>query len=119
MTFSNTEILNRIEKNVLKSYRKKIGYDDFYGRLKNHFPYLFENLIKLYGERPDFLYHLEAIIETSCKMSLKLKTLQKQSLKEKSGGLHKGSQEEIGAVFYVDLFAGKLKDIKGRIPYLK
>jgi amylosucrase len=121
MTFSNTEILNRIEKNVLKPYMEKPGYNDFYGRLKNHFPFLFENLMKLYGESPDFLYHLEDIIKASCKLFLKIHPPKNliSSTKTKTKGLCCGSQNEVGAVFYVDLFAGKLKDIQKRIPYLK
>ena len=119
MNFTTEEILERIENNILRHYIEDEGYSVFRARLLDYLPGLYAHLMDLYGDRSDFLYHLEAIIETSCKMSLRLKTLQKQSLKEKSGGLHKGSQEEVGAVFYVDLFAGKLKDIKGRIPYLK
>ncbi|MCK5199229.1 MAG: hypothetical protein KAR21_12800, partial [Spirochaetales bacterium] len=119
MTFSDTEILSRIEKNVLGSYRNKKGYPFFRARLSEYFPGLFTHLLDLYGERADFLYHLDEIIETSCRVSINMQTIHKHSLKEKSAGLYKGSQEEVGAVFYVDLFAGKLKDIKGRIPYLK
>ena len=119
MNFTTDEILERIEKNVLRQYMSNKGYSDFRKRLSDYFPGLYTHLMDLYGDRSDFLYQLEVIIETSCKISLKLQTVHKKSLKEKSGGLHKGSQEEVGAVFYVDLFAGKLKDIKGRIPYLK
>lgn len=119
MSFAAKEILERIENNILRLYMEDEGYSVFRARLLDYLPGLYAHLMDLYGDRSDFLYQLEAIIETSCKMSLKLKTIQKQSLKEKSGGLHKGSQEEVGAVFYVDLFAGKLKDIKVRIPYLK
>lgn len=119
MTFSDTEILSRIEKNVLGSYRNKKGYPFFRARLSEYFPGLFTHLLDLYGERADFIYQLDEIIETSCRVSLNMQTIHKHSLKEKSAGLYKGSQEEVGAVFYVDLFAGKLKDIESRIPYLQ
>ncbi|MCD6398004.1 MAG: alpha-amylase family protein, partial [Spirochaetaceae bacterium] len=119
MTFSNTKILSRIEKNVLQPYRKKTGYDDFYNHLKIGFPYLIEHLGKLYGSRPDFIYHIEDIIQESCKIYLNRTDIKKTGESNTTRNMYLGSQNEIGAVFYVDLFAGKLQDIKKRIPYLK
>ncbi len=119
MTFSNTELLSRIEKNVLQPYRKKTGYDDFYNHLKIGFPYLIEHLSKLYGNSPDFIYHIEDIIKESCKIYLNRTDIRKTSKANTTRNMHSGSQKEVGAVFYVDLFAGELKDIKKRIPYLK
>ena len=120
MTFSNTELLNRLEKNVLNPYRKKPEYADFYSHLKINLPSMIEHLSKLYGNRPDFVYHIEDIVKESCKMYLKRSAAQGGGRNSyTSGNIHSGSQKEVGAVFYVDLFAGKLKDIKKRIPYLK
>ncbi|MCK5673851.1 MAG: amylosucrase, partial [Spirochaetales bacterium] len=119
MNFTTEEILKHVENNILRPCIGDEGYSAFRTRLLKFLPGLYTHLKDLYGDRSDFLYQLEVIIETSCKMFLTLQTLQKQSLEEKSNGLHKGSRKEVGAVFYVDLFAGKLKDIKDRIPYLK
>ncbi len=119
MTFSNTEILNRIETNVLKPYRKKSGYDDFYNNLKISFPSLIEHLNILYGSSPDFLYQVEDILKESCKLYLNKTSHRMSRSSYKSGNMHEGSKNEVGAVFYVDLFAGKLQNIKKRIPYLK
>ncbi|MCK5196784.1 MAG: hypothetical protein KAR21_00450 [Spirochaetales bacterium] len=106
MNFTTEEILERIEKNVLRSYIGNEGYSDFRERFSEYFPGLFTHLTDLYGERADFLYQLENIIETSCKISLNLQKIQKQNINGKTAGLYKGSQKEVGAVFYVDLFAG-------------
>ncbi len=119
MTFSSTEILKRIEKNVLESCSAVNGYDKFLNRLKRIFPLLFGCLYRLYGERSDFLYHLEDLIEASCTMTIERLSSGCKSFSRKTSGLRKGSQKEVGAVFYVDLFAGNLKNVKKKIPYLK
>lgn len=119
MTFTNTKILNRLEKNVLKPYRGRKGYVDFFSNLEVSFPSLIENLNKVYGCRPDFLYQIEDIIKESCVIYLSRTPHKLSSSSNNYRNMHEGSKDEVGAVFYVDLFAGKLKDIKKRIPYLK
>jgi amylosucrase len=119
MTFSNTELLNRIEKNVLNPYRNKTGYEDFYSNLKINLPSLIGHLSNLYGKRPNFIYHIEDIVKESCIMYLNRSDLGKIRDSYTSSNMHDGSPDEIGAVFYVDLFAGTLRGIKKRIPYLK
>ena len=93
---------------------------DFQTRLKDHFPRLFQLLLRLYGNRYDFYYHLESLVR-----------LIAQSWMERSEGLkHLDLERErtpdwfqdhhmLGGVCYVDLFAGDLAGIKAKIPYFK
>ncbi|OUC05036.1 hypothetical protein RY27_29715, partial [Litorilinea aerophila] len=37
-------------------------WDEFAGRLRTHFPALFERLVALYGHHYDFFYHLEQLL---------------------------------------------------------
>ena len=121
MNYTSDEIHNRIEQNVLKNFRGKDGFSFFSTRLKKHFPALLTQLFELYGTHPDFLYQVEDIVKEICRRSLdRFKGNQgKSSEIQLSGMLHEGSSKVVGAVFYVDLFAGKLKKIEDRIPYLK
>jgi amylosucrase len=119
MTFSNTEILKRIEKNVLNSYSNRSNYNLFHIRLEKSFPSLFNLLSRIYGNRSDFLYHLEEIIELSCKLTLERLPLKGETSSHLTESLRKGSQNDVGAVFYVDLYAGTLRNVKKKIPELK
>jgi len=88
-------------------------------RLTRHFPALFERLHRLYGDRYDFFYHLEAVLCAATRMWL-----------ERSGEL-KGldamraadpqwyqANRMVGAMCYVDLFAGDFGGLRERISYL-
>ncbi len=119
MNFTTEEILKRMKENVLHHHMDDEGYSDFRNRFLKYFQGLLTNLMDLYGERTDFSYQLEDVIETCCSMFHELQITQKQNPEEKTVGLFTGSRKEVGAVFYVDLFAGKLKGIQKRIPYLK
>ena len=89
-------------------------------RLRGHFPRLFRLLLHLYGNRYDFFYHLERILETAAEMWLArpadLKAL--DAAREADRGWFQ-SQKMLGGVCYVDLFAGNLAGIRARIPYFK
>lgn len=88
-------------------------------RLRQHFPRLFARLFQLYNGHYDFFYHVESILKTTTEMWLRrpadLKAL--DALREADPEWYQ-SQRMIGAMCYVDLFAGDLKKIREKIPYL-
>lgn len=88
-------------------------------RLKRHFPQLFKRLFVLYGGHYDFFYHLESILASATEMWLarpaQLKAL--DALRETDPHWYQSSRM-IGAMCYVDLFAGDLNGLRERIPYL-
>jgi len=92
----------------------------FITRLQTHFPRLFGLLFKLYGDQYDFFYHLEQILIQAIEMyqrrSPELKALDQQ---RESNPTWFQTEKVIGAVCYVDLFAGDLSGLRQRIPYLQ
>jgi amylosucrase len=92
----------------------------FHTRLEANFENLFELLLHLYGDQYDFFFHLESILETAARMWLarpaELKAL---DARREADPLWFQSQEMLGGVCYVDLFAGNLAGIRARIPYFR
>jgi amylosucrase/maltose alpha-D-glucosyltransferase/alpha-amylase len=88
-------------------------------RLQEHFPALFRCLHQIYGQQYDFFYHLDSILSSATEMWLarppELKAL--DALREADPHWHQ-SQRILGAMCYVDLFAGDLRGLCDRIPYL-
>jgi amylosucrase len=94
--------------------------DIFRARLQQEFPRLFGLLHHLYGQRYDFFYHLEQILinlaQCFVQRPAELKALDVQ--REAKPNWFQ-SEQMLGAVAYVDLFAGNLSKMKSKIPYLK
>jgi amylosucrase len=94
--------------------------DIFLKRLDKHFVDLFRLLHGLYGEQYDFFYHLEDILSHMASMFInrppELKAL--DNTREVDFQWFQ-SENMIGAVCYVDLFAGTLTKLKDKIPYFK
>jgi amylosucrase/maltose alpha-D-glucosyltransferase/alpha-amylase len=94
-------------------------WQSYVRRLKKSFPRLFSRLYDLYHNHYDFYFHVEAILKTCTEMWLhrpaELKAL--DAMRE-ADPLWYQSQRMIGAMCYVDLFAGDLQRIKEKIPYL-
>jgi glycosidase len=92
----------------------------FKARLERHFPTLFPLLLHLYGEHYDFFYHLEEILASAASAWLarpaRLKALDAQ--REANPDWFQ-SQQMLGGVCYVDLFAGNLEGIRAKIPYFQ
>lgn len=92
----------------------------FMARLEAHFERLFLILHHLYGNQYDFFYHLEALLyslgRSWVERSDELKTLDAERERRPDWFL---SNQMLGGVCYVDLFAGNLKGICERIPYFK
>ena len=95
-------------------------WEPFERRLEANFQALFDLLLHLYGQQYDFFYHLERILETAARMWLarpaELKALDAEC---EADPLWFQSQEMLGGVCYVDLFAGDLSGIRAKIPYFR
>ena len=96
------------------------GWDEFSQRLDREFRRLAELLWELYGTRPDYAFQVEKLVSEAClaygQRPEKLKERDRQRSLESGWFL---SEAQVGAVGYVDLFAGSLGGIIQRIPYLK
>ncbi|MCX7774609.1 MAG: alpha-amylase family protein [Rectinemataceae bacterium] len=95
-------------------------WQEFGERLEKEFERLASLLWRLYSNRPDFAYHLERIIAGLFAAYRErpdyLKERDRQVPPESGWFL---SQEQVGAVAYVDRFAGSFLGLIERIPYLK
>ncbi len=89
-------------------------------RLEETFPRLFELLLHLYGSSYDFFYHLEQLLFVIVRMWLErdadLKALDQQRAADPAWFK---SNQMLGGVCYVDLFAKNLNGIEKKIPYFK
>lgn len=104
----------------LRGITKDKLWNSFYQRLSEQFIRFTEQLFILYGQRPDFGFHVAQIIESLFYAYKKrphyLKKRDEQFPVESGWYL---SQNMIGAVAYVDRFAGTFKRIQERLPYLQ
>ena len=111
-------LLPRIEARF-RNQTDPAEWDAYIERLKKHFPRLFERLHALYGDDYDFFYYLEDILASATEMWLvrptELKAL--DAMRETDPHWYQ-SHRMIGAMCYVDLFAGDLRKLRERIPYL-
>ncbi|WP_082053898.1 amylosucrase [Methyloterricola oryzae] len=114
--------LKRLLPRLESRFAAEVDQDEWQGyvhRLQSHFPRLFRCLHELYGDQYDFFYHLESILGTATTLWLarpgELKTL--DALRENDPYWYQ-SQRLLGAMCYVDLFAGNLAGLRERIPYL-
>lgn len=96
------------------------AWHTFKARLESHFGALFPLLRHLYGGHYDFFYHLENILSIAAENWLSrppaLQELDKTREADPDWFL---SEKMLGAMLYVDLFAGDLEGVRVRIPYFK
>jgi amylosucrase len=96
------------------------GWTEFSQRLDTEFRRLAELLWDLYGVRPDYAFQVEKLVaeafEAFSQRNEKLKARDRERTPESGWFM---SEAQVGAVAYVDLFAGTLGGILKRIPYLK
>ncbi len=92
----------------------------FTRRLARHFPRLFELLVRVYGQRYDLLYHIENLLAVCAESWLarpsELKALDRAREADRAW-FH--SNQLLGGVCYVDLFAGDRSGLRDKIPYFK
>ena len=114
--------LSRLMPRLEARFADKVDQGDWHGyvqRIHTHFPRLFKLLFQLYGKQYDFFYHLEDIMATATQMWVErpddLKAL--DVMREADPHWYQANRM-VGAMCYVDLFAGDLQGISDRIPYL-
>ncbi len=92
----------------------------FQRRLENHFPGLFALLLPIYGQKFDFFYHLEELLAAlaQCWIDRPGDLKQLDAGRELDSAWYQSNQM-LGGVCYVDLFAGDLHGIQEKIPYFK
>lgn len=94
--------------------------DIFLSRLRVHFGKIFKPLYSLYGYQYDFFYHLEQILLGAVQMFVSRPAHLKSLDVEREANLNWFQSESmVGAVCYVDLFAGNLQGIRTQIPYFE
>ncbi|MCO6413201.1 MAG: alpha-glucosidase C-terminal domain-containing protein [Thiogranum sp.] len=114
--------LRRLLPRLEARFAGQVEADEWQGyvsRLNEHFPRLFEGLHFLYGKQYDFFYHLESILACATEQWIarpaELKAL--DALRSTDPYWYQ-SHRMLGAMCYVDLFAGDLQGLRERIPYL-
>jgi amylosucrase len=92
----------------------------FKSRLEAHFESLFSLLVPIYGSQYDFFYHLEELLYILFRSWLErpvdIKTL---DMERETNPDWFQSNQMLGGVCYVDLFAGNLKGIQEKVSYFK
>lgn len=115
--------LERLLPRLKQRYRRAAGaaqWCAFTRRLDAHFPRLFSLLYRLYGGQYDFFYYLEQLLDIAARLWLaraaELKAL--DEAREQQPQWFQSNQM-LGGVCYVDLFAGDLSGLRSKIPYFK
>jgi glycosidase len=92
----------------------------FQMRLQEHFPRLFKLYHHLYARHYDFFYYLEILLISLAKAAFNRPTdLRALDAERENNPLWFQSNQMVGGVCYVDLFAGNLTKMHEKIPYFK
>lgn len=96
----------------------KADSERFIERLRAFFPAIFGHLHALYGTRYDFFYHLEQILATAARCyAARATDLKALDARREADPRWFKSEQMVGGVVYVDLFAGTLQGVREKIPY--
>ncbi len=100
--------------------RSPSAWQSFRGRLDLHFARLFGLLLQLYGDRYDFFYHLEELLALALQSwTERPDDLQALDTAREADPCWYQSNQMLGGVCYVDLYAGSLAAIREKILYMK
>jgi amylosucrase len=92
----------------------------FVQRLEANFPRLFRLLLHLYTNQYDFFYHLEELLAIMAQHWIdRPQELKALDAAREADPLWYQSNQMLGGVCYVDLFAANLKGIREKIPYFR
>ena len=117
--------LNRLLPRLEKEFVEEISsnpkrWQEFSTRLQKHFPALFQLYFELYGARYDLFFHLEDLLTSLARSWFaRPDDLRKLDKAREKNPLWFQSNQMLGGVCYVDLFANDLKGVKSKIPYFK
>lgn len=109
------EIRRRLDSLLARAgYRRALIEE----RLEEHLPQLFDALLPLYGHRWDFAWQLEAILRVA--IDAAIARPERLALRDQQRDPDWiTSHREIGAMAYVDRFAGSIIGIYDRLPHLE
>jgi glycosidase len=94
--------------------------DRFRRRFTTHFPRLFDCLIRLYGSQYDFYYRVQQAVQLAIQaFAARSPALRAHDVSREANPDWFQSERMLGAVCYVDLFAGDLAAIEAQIPYFE
>src|SRR5438067_1222312 len=89
-------------------------------RLRHEWERLFGLLVGLYGGHYDFFYHLEELLRAAARSWFARPTWLKQlDARREAAPAWFQSQQMVGGMCYVDLFAGTLQGLRDRLPSFK
>ena len=118
--------LERTEQRVktrlseLVSFPSKKSESEFRKRLDLYLRPLIQNLFDIYQNQPDLYHYIEKSVVTAAEAwSIRPQHLKKRDYQREKDPTWYKSNKMVGAVCYVDLFAGTLQGIEEKIPYLK
>ncbi len=95
------------------------GWQTFELRLVREWPRLFAILLQLYGSHYDFFYHLEQILLAAGRAwAERPAALRALDERREADPTWFQSQQMVGAMLYVDLFASDLAGVCEHLPYL-
>jgi len=118
---SLNRILPRVE-GILRSEIEKdrLGWQQFASRLQKNFLKLFTLYANVYSDRYDFFFYLEDLIVSIARLWFsRLQDLRELDIARESNPRWFESNQMLGAVCYVGLFAENLEGIRSKIPYFK
>jgi len=118
-SISLQRLLPRIES-VFETIENNDDKTIWLQRTEQNFFQIFQLLYHLYGDRYDFFYHLEQVMLVTARMYVNRPPELKKLDKSRESHPHWfQSEKAMGAVCYVDLFAGNLTELRNKIPYLQ
>jgi len=114
-------LLPRVEKELSASISADpTAWQEFTERTEKYFPALFNLYLELYSARYDFFFHLEDLLISLARSWFARPTdLRMLDKARETNPLWFQSNQMLGGVCYVDLFANNIEGIKSKIPYFK
>ncbi|MBL0381866.1 MAG: alpha-glucosidase C-terminal domain-containing protein [Desulfofustis sp. PB-SRB1] len=114
--------LKRIWPSVEHRFAGEVAEEEwrtFRERVEYHFPALFSLLVNIYGNRYDFFYYIQELMHLAARMWLARNAeLKGLDASRKTDATWFQANRLIGAMCYVDRFAGDLAGLRRQIPYL-
>ncbi len=112
-------VLGHIAKQISVDLTSK-DWQAFTQRAHTHGPHLHALLHAIYGTREDFAHQFESILLTTAKSWLaRSSTLKKLDAEREANPRWFQSNQMLGGIAYVDLYAGNLEGIRSKLPYFK
>ena len=114
-------LLPRLETALAKQIKSdSAGWETFSARLQSNFPQLFRLYYSLYSNRYDFFFHLEDLLTSLTRAwSQRPADLRALDAAREVDPLWFQSNQVLGGVCYVDLFAGDLEGLRSKVPYFQ